>query len=246
MDDPEADPWNSPELHKGHAHSKPSNGHGDGQSAGHPNHFGRASSPIPGDSQHGDQHTAATSTTAEVGTSTSGSAPLHGGWGHFPSSGAAAPHGFSQSTLSGPPPFGGDGGHEAPNATAVPDEVVVVNLLPTKEGFFMFQHHNYEVLSQRRASKVVRRYSDFVWLLDCLHKRYPFRVLPLLPPKRVAVNGKHLSNDGAFIEKRRRGLARFLNALVAHPVLSMEQLVVMFLTVPTVRQTSFLSRFHFR
>src|SRR4051794_41043581 len=45
--------------------------------------------------------------------------------------------------------------------------------------------HNYQVASARRGSKVVRRYSDFVWLLDCLQKRYPFRQLPLLPPKRV-------------------------------------------------------------
>lgn len=36
------------------------------------------------------------------------------------------------------------------------------------------------------------------------------------------------------MEKRRRGLARYLNALVRHPVLCQEQLVVMFLTVPTV------------
>ena len=107
-------------------------------------------------------------------------------------------------------------------------------LMPEKEGIFMFQHHNYEVTSSRRGSKVIRRYSDFVWLLDCLHKRYPFRVLPLLPPKRVAVNGNHLSNDGAFIEKRRRGLSRFLNAVARHPVLGQEQLVIMFLTVPTV------------
>lgn len=47
------------------------------------------------------------------------------------------------------------------------------------------------------------------------------------------VNGNHLSNDGAFIEKRRRGLQRFLNAIFRHPTLSQEQLVVMFLTVPT-------------
>ena len=66
------------------------------------------------------------------------------------------------------------------------DEIVMVTLLPEKEGMFMFQHRNYEVRSARRASTVVRRYSDFVWLLDCLHKRYPFRQLPLLPPKRVA------------------------------------------------------------
>lgn len=114
------------------------------------------------------------------------------------------------------------------------EENIVVTLMPEKEGMFMFQHHNYEISSIRRGSKVIRRYSDFVWLLDCLHKRYPFRVLPLLPPKRMGVNGNHLSNDGAFIEKRRRGLARFLNALVRHPILSQEQLVVMFLTVPTV------------
>lgn len=48
------------------------------------------------------------------------------------------------------------------------------------------------------------------------------------------VNGNHLATDKAFIEKRRRGLVRFSNALVRHPVLTQEQLVIMFLTVPTV------------
>jgi len=66
------------------------------------------------------------------------------------------------------------------------EELVTVNAIPEKEGMFLFQHRNYEVASTRRNSKVVRRYSDFVWLLDCLHKKYPFRQLPLLPPKRVA------------------------------------------------------------
>lgn len=60
-------------------------------------------------------------------------------------------------------------------------------------------------------------------------------IIRLQDPKLTClpVNGTHLSNDGAFIEKRRRGLARFLNALVRHPILGQEQLVVMFLTVPT-------------
>ncbi len=71
------------------------------------------------------------------------------------------------------------------------EEIVTVTLLPEKEGMFMFQHNNYEVKSVRRGSSVVRRYSDFVWLLDCLHKRYPFRQLPLLPPKRVAGKTTH-------------------------------------------------------
>ncbi|RMD43809.1 hypothetical protein DV735_g1307, partial [Chaetothyriales sp. CBS 134920] len=115
-----------------------------------------------------------------------------------------------------------------------PGELVTVALLPDKEGVFMFQHHNYEVKTIRRGGSVVRRYSDFVWLLDCLHKRYPFRRLPLLPPKRVQVNGSYVAADAAgFLEKRRRGLVRFTNALVQHPVLSQETLVTMFLTVPT-------------
>ena len=114
------------------------------------------------------------------------------------------------------------------------EEILTVSLLDEKEGMFLFQHRNYEVASVRRNSKVIRRYSDFVWLLDCLHKRYPFRQLPLLPPKRVQFNGNHLAADGGFLEKRRRGLGRFANALVRHPVLREEQLVVMFLTVPTV------------
>jgi sorting nexin-8 len=113
------------------------------------------------------------------------------------------------------------------------EEVITVTSLPEKEGMFMFQHRNYEVASARRNSKVIRRYSDFVWLLDCLHKRYPFRQLPLLPPKRVAINGNYIAADTSFVEKRRRGLARFANALVRHPILSQEQLIIMFLTVPT-------------
>ena len=66
------------------------------------------------------------------------------------------------------------------------DESITVTMLPEKEGMFMFQHRNYEVKSVRRGITVIRRYSDFVWLLDCLHKKYPFRRLPLLPPKRLA------------------------------------------------------------
>lgn len=50
----------------------------------------------------------------------------------------------------------------------------------------------------------------------------------------MIVNGNYIAADNTFIEKRRRGLARFANALVRHPVLSQEQLVIMFLTVPTV------------
>ncbi|KAK9321055.1 hypothetical protein V1517DRAFT_185317 [Lipomyces orientalis] len=118
-----------------------------------------------------------------------------------------------------------------------------VSIIPEKEGVFIFRHVNYllegtavpgaDGTVARGGYRVVRRYSDFVWLLNCLLKRYPFRILPLLPPKRFAVNGHYLSSDEFFLERRRRGLSRFINELAKHPVLSREQLVVMFLTVPT-------------
>lgn len=82
---------------------------------------------------------------------------------------------------------------------------------------------------------VPRRYSDFVWLLEVLHRRYPFRLLPNLPPKRVAVNGYHFVADEGFLERRRRGLQRFLEKVVNHPVLGSDGVVNTFMTEQSVR-----------
>ena len=274
MESPEHDPWNTPEVHKGHNHvdahaSSPApRANGNNDSAG-PEVNGRRYD-VDEHQQPPDLHSRTTSnfTTSTI-ASAAGSASQSaasasnpgGGWGYFDGNSNHNTNnnnnnnnagGFGDMSSNQPTsPFGVGGGPGGRDPGANPpsghsrtisggrtgsaiEENIVVTLMPEKEGMFMFQHHNYEVTSARRGSKVIRRYSDFVWLLDCLHKRYPFRALPLLPPKRVAVNGNHLSNDGAFIEKRRRGLARFLNGVVRHPVLGQEQLVVMFLTVPTV------------
>lgn len=249
MDDPEDDPWNTPDMHKGHAHTK-QNGTSSAASNGHSS-FGSSNAgaaTTPEISSPSFAPSAAAPSSATRPQTNSGMAGQDGWDSGFYSGHAGASPAAGTADAN---PFGADGTNAAQDAPrpAMPqlgssrggigrtgsgvEENVIVTLMPGKEGMFMFQHHNYEVASQRRGSKVIRRYSDFVWLLDCLHKRYPFRVLPLLPPKRVAVNGNHLSNDGAFIEKRRRGLNRFINALVRHPILNQEQLVVMFLTVPT-------------
>ncbi|KAI1105641.1 hypothetical protein F4804DRAFT_340987 [Jackrogersella minutella] len=253
MDGPEDDPWNSSDLHRNHSHGDTlktnGTGHVNASVNGNGNGYGNPDVP--------DIHSRTTSNFTTTTMASAGAAPQSaggsvssnpGGWGYFDGNNAG---GFGEVPSNRPAsPFGGPGGGEVRDSGLNPtvshsrtisggrtgsavEENLVVALMPEKEGVFLFQHHNYEVTSSRRGSKVIRRYSDFVWLLDCLHKRYPFRALPLLPPKRVAVNGNHLSNDGAFIEKRRRGLARFLNTLVRHPVLGQEQLVIMFLTVPT-------------
>ncbi|KAL7625982.1 Sorting nexin mvp1 [Parahypoxylon ruwenzoriense] len=234
MDGPEDDPWNSSDVHRNHNHGETPKTNGIGHANPNMNGNGYGNSDAP------DLHSRAPSNfTASAMPSAGGAASQSavsgssnpGGWGYFDGNNAG---GFGEPPNHSTSPFGGAGSGEGRNPGINPtvshtrtisggrtgsavEENIVVTLMPEKEG------------------KVIRRYSDFVWLLDCLHKRYPFRALPLLPPKRVAVNGNHLSNDGAFIEKRRRGLGRFLNTLVRHPVLGQEQLVIMFLTVPTVR-----------
>lgn len=48
-----------------------------------------------------------------------------------------------------------------------------------------------------------------------------------------SVDGRYLSSDDNFLEHRRRGLQRFLNLLLKHPLLKNEKLVGIFLSVDT-------------
>ncbi|CAI2169784.1 19346_t:CDS:10 [Funneliformis geosporum] len=115
-------------------------------------------------------------------------------------------------------------------------DVISIKFAPEREGF-LFKHVNYIVESQRRESSVVRRYSDFWWLMECLLKRYPFRILPALPPKKIGVvNGFYFTVDESFLEKRRKGLTRFLNFITRHPVLRNDDLVEMFLTEQSIAE----------
>ncbi|TDL23609.1 hypothetical protein BD410DRAFT_768122 [Rickenella mellea] len=95
-----------------------------------------------------------------------------------------------------------------------------------QQGFILARYTVYEVASGR-GSPVSRRYSEFVFLWDCLVRRYPFRILPQLPPKRIGA-------DESFLEQRRRGLSRFLNFVVNHPVIKEDGLLAVFLTEPSL------------
>ena len=190
------DPWSSPALHKGHTHTV--------NNDATPSSNITAAKPIRNGLTEPSRTTSAFTTYSDSPGSTMPSGedtrepPVDGdtgGWGSerqpsggFPnaehSGGGFGSSGDDQSNLPSGSVGRSLGGGRTVNRGV--EETVTIALLPEKEGMFMFQHHNYEVRSARRASSVVRRYSDFVWLLDCLHKRYPFRALPLLPPKRVA------------------------------------------------------------
>ncbi|KAG9089717.1 Sorting nexin mvp1 [Ceratobasidium sp. 370] len=123
-------------------------------------------------------------------------------------------------------------------------EVALVSIVPEKQGFLLHRYTVYLVQTERGPA-VQRRYSEFAWLWDCLIRRYPFRVVPNLPPKRLGrtytpprfapeLNPSLLlqrmirswNNEGM------RGLARFLNFVLNHPVLSQDGLLSVFLTEP--------------
>jgi sorting nexin-8 len=54
------------------------------------------------------------------------------------------------------------------------------------------------------------------------------------------VNGFYFTVDESFLEKRRKGLTRFLNFVARHPVLKDDELVEMFLTEQSVSLLLFL------
>ena len=183
---PESDPWGSPALHRGHNHNGST--------------VSGATSIVADIRSSGPSRTTSEFTTAPRPGSTDSPrpdptpiAPSSGIWGSYDGAPVEAYNAPGDATLGA----GGFGDTEERPIQPTPsrsfgggrvtggEEVVQITLLPEKEGMFMLKHHNYQVTSTRRGSKVVRRYSDFVWLLDCLQRRYPFRQIPLLPPKRV-------------------------------------------------------------
>ncbi|KAG8189274.1 hypothetical protein JTE90_019034 [Oedothorax gibbosus] len=102
-------------------------------------------------------------------------------------------------------------------------DTIQISLVPEKKGLFL-KHVEYEVTSQRNKSIVQRRYNDFVALHELLLQKFPNRMIPQLPPKKV------MGADNQFIEERRKALKRFLNLLGRHPVISEDKILHFFLT----------------
>lgn len=88
----------------------------------------------------------------------------------------------------------------------------------------LIRRFEYEVTSLRHKNKVSRRYNDFVALHEILSQKYPFRIVPQLPPKKT------VNVDKEFIEERRRALKHFLEILCRHPILCETEIIKFFLT----------------
>lgn len=73
-------------------------------------------------------------------------------------------------------------------------------------------------------SSVLRRYSDFLWLYENLHKERPGAIIPPLPDKQAV---SRFSPE--FVEDRRMALEKFLRRVVCHPELGDASCLLTFL-----------------
>jgi hypothetical protein len=83
------------------------------------------------------------------------------------------------------------------------------------------------------STDLVRRFSDFAWLHDCLTEKYPGRFIPALPDKLpVQSFVQKVQHNSPFLAERCRALHRFMNRLARHPFLSRCKEFTNFIQVP--------------
>lgn len=78
-------------------------------------------------------------------------------------------------------------------------------------------------------SSVLRRYSDFLWLYERLHKEKAGAIVPPLPEKQAV---SRFSPE--FVEDRRRALEKFLRRVILHPELWAADCLLTFLRADDV------------
>ncbi|CAH0563473.1 unnamed protein product [Brassicogethes aeneus] len=101
-------------------------------------------------------------------------------------------------------------------------DTINIELMPEKKGLFL-KYSEYIVSSRRFNRQVTRRYNDFVALHELLLNRFPYRLIPILPPKKIV-------SDAHFLESRRRALHRWLTLICRHPTISHDSILSFFLT----------------
>lgn len=87
------------------------------------------------------------------------------------------------------------------------------------------KYSEYEIKTKAYDAVVRRRYKDFVTLHNYLLEKYPYRMIPSLPPKQLMVD--------SLLEERRRGLQTWLASICMHPVLGCSPILVTFLSDKT-------------
>ena len=88
--------------------------------------------------------------------------------------------------------------------------VKVSNPRQINNSLFSTNYVLYDISTPQFNWLVNRRYSDFIWLKECLKNLFPGDVFPLLPKKKIG--NRRFEQD--FLNKRTEGLQKFLNEII--------------------------------
>ncbi len=95
-------------------------------------------------------------------------------------------------------------------------------------GFFSKAYMTYLISTLPVQYKVRRRYSDFTWLRTALQELFPANLIPPMPKKTKFGQDQFAE---AFVQKRLRGLEKFLNYLSKDPIIKSSQIYFDFLYI---------------
>ena len=92
---------------------------------------------------------------------------------------------------------------------------------------FSKSYVNYLITTMPLNFKVKRRFSDFDWLRQTIMNCYSYCLIPPIPSKTIIGD----QFEESFLRKRARGLEKFLNFLLIHPILKNLKVVYEFLSL---------------
>lgn len=93
--------------------------------------------------------------------------------------------------------------------------------------FYEKNYTLYDINTEKFGWCVQRRYSDFLWLRECLSYLFPSDILMQLPKKKFGK--RRFEND--FIEKRLKRLGNFINFILSKEHLKTSDIFLQFLSV---------------
>ncbi|XP_025417430.1 sorting nexin-7-like isoform X4 [Sipha flava] len=121
---------------------------------------------------------------------------------------------------------------ENPQKIVEPLETYITYRVSTKADRIDYPHKEYVIR---------RRYNDFIWLRQNIAAEYPDRIVPPLPAKHTIL-GQLDRYSKEFVTCRMLLLERFLSRLVAHPILTEDKHLRVFLTANATEFASYKKR----
>ena len=101
----------------------------------------------------------------------------------------------------------------------------IENPIIINDSYFKPSYVLYNIITKEFNWVVKRRYSDFIWLKETLQAIFPTEILPILPEKQITNRF-----DKNFIEKRMKGLQKFLDEIIKNENLKSCESLTVFLS----------------